>query len=158
MVPTREKILNFGLCESLKIELSKTIYFPKLSLESWMLHCPETVENFTGKKLCWSFILITKKCRPQPTNFIKRETPASCPPVQLAKLLRTPLTPSVAASDCLREDCSVQSCLFVQWTFLVQLWRAVVAKSIKKIANHFSNFRKHFLSFCNHFSNFSKTF
>ena len=33
------KILNFGLSESLEIELSMAFFSPKLSLESWNLHC-----------------------------------------------------------------------------------------------------------------------
>ena len=68
MVPTGGKILNFGLCESLKFELSRTFYSPKLSLKSVMLHCLEALTlkigvltdfaNFTGKQLCWNLFLI----------------------------------------------------------------------------------------------------
>ena len=43
MMPTRGKILNFGIYESMKLELSRSFYSTKLSLESWMLHYPEAV-------------------------------------------------------------------------------------------------------------------
>ena len=49
MVPTRGKIFNFGLCESLKIELYRTFYSHKLCLESWMSSCIVQKQSFADE-------------------------------------------------------------------------------------------------------------
>ena len=85
MVSTGGKILNFGLCESLKFELSRTFYSPKLSLESWMLHCTQAVirrwpsnlflqiSQILQENICVG-VSFNKNEGPNPPTLIKRDS------------------------------------------------------------------------------------